>query len=48
MEAEEAGIKQVETLGPATLMPRLPGIRQTYAVHVFQKLGYRIVRESRW
>jgi predicted RNA binding protein YcfA (HicA-like mRNA interferase family) len=27
-------------------MPRLPGISQKEAVRVFQKLGYRIVRES--
>ena len=27
-------------------MPRLPGISQKDAVRVFQKLGYRIVRES--
>jgi predicted RNA binding protein YcfA (HicA-like mRNA interferase family) len=27
-------------------MPRLPGISQKQAVQVFQKLGYRIVRES--
>ena len=27
-------------------MPRLPGISQKQAVRVFQKLGYRIVRES--
>ena len=27
-------------------MPRLPGIRQKQAVRVFQKLGYRVVRES--
>jgi predicted RNA binding protein YcfA (HicA-like mRNA interferase family) len=27
-------------------MPRLPGISQKEAVRVFQKLGYRVVRES--
>ena len=27
-------------------MPRLPGISQKQAVRVFQKLGYRVVRES--
>ena len=27
-------------------MPRLPGISQKEAVKVFQKLGYRVVRES--
>jgi predicted RNA binding protein YcfA (HicA-like mRNA interferase family) len=27
-------------------MPRLPGISQSDAVRVFQKLGYRIVRQS--
>ena len=27
-------------------MPRLPGIRQRDAVRVFEKLGYRIARES--
>lgn len=27
-------------------MPRLPGIRQREAVRVFEKLGYRIVRQS--
>jgi predicted RNA binding protein YcfA (HicA-like mRNA interferase family) len=27
-------------------MPRLPGISQKDAVRVFQKLGYRVVRES--
>ncbi|MFM7456123.1 MAG: type II toxin-antitoxin system HicA family toxin [Vulcanococcus sp.] len=27
-------------------MPRLPGISQKDAVRVFQKLGYRIARES--
>jgi|694.fasta_scaffold06624_13 hypothetical protein len=27
-------------------MPRLPGISQRQAVRVFQKLGYRVVRES--
>ena len=27
-------------------MPRLPGVSQKDAVRVFQKLGYRIVRES--
>jgi hypothetical protein len=27
-------------------MPRLPGISQKQAVRVFQKLGYRIARES--
>ena len=27
-------------------MPRLPGISQREAVRVFQKLGYRVVRES--
>ena len=27
-------------------MPRLPGISQKEAVQVFQKLGYRVVRES--
>ena len=27
-------------------MPRLPGIGQQDAVRVFQKLGYRIVRQS--
>ena len=27
-------------------MPRLPGISQKEAVRVFQKIGYRIVRES--
>ncbi len=27
-------------------MPKLPGIRQRDAVRVFEKLGYRIARES--
>jgi predicted RNA binding protein YcfA (HicA-like mRNA interferase family) len=27
-------------------MPRLPGISQKEAVQVFQKLGYRVARES--
>lgn len=27
-------------------MPRLPGINQRDAVRVFEKLGYRIVRQS--
>ena len=27
-------------------MPRLPGVSQKDAVRVFQKLGYRVVRES--
>ncbi|GAA5484339.1 hypothetical protein Hsar01_03583 [Haloferula sargassicola] len=27
-------------------MPRLPGIGQRDAVRVFQKIGYRVVRES--
>lgn len=27
-------------------MPRLPDISQKEAVRVFQKLGYRVVRES--
>ena len=27
-------------------MPRLPGIRQQDAVRVFEKLGYRIARQS--
>ena len=27
-------------------MPRLPGISQKEAVRVFQKLGFRVVRES--
>ncbi len=27
-------------------MPRLPGISQKEAVQVFQKLGFRVVRES--
>ncbi len=27
-------------------MPRIPGIRHQDAVRVFQKLGYRIVRQS--
>ncbi|NDC35425.1 MAG: addiction module toxin, HicA family [Synechococcaceae bacterium WB9_2_112] len=27
-------------------MPRLPGVSQQEAVRVFQKLGYRVVRES--
>lgn len=27
-------------------MPKLPGVSQKDAVHVFQKLGFRIVRES--
>ena len=27
-------------------MPRLPGIHQREAVRVFEKLGYRIVRQS--
>jgi hypothetical protein len=27
-------------------MPRLPGISQKEAVRLFQKLGYRVVRES--
>ena len=27
-------------------MPRLPGISQKEAVRAFQKLGYRVVRES--
>ena len=27
-------------------MPRLPGISQKQAVRVFEKLGYRVVRES--
>ncbi|MFP4282130.1 MAG: type II toxin-antitoxin system HicA family toxin [Opitutales bacterium] len=27
-------------------MPKLPGISQQDAIRVFQKLGYRVVRES--
>jgi len=27
-------------------MPKIPGISQREAVRVFQKLGYRVVRES--
>jgi predicted RNase H-like HicB family nuclease/predicted RNA binding protein YcfA (HicA-like mRNA interferase family) len=46
-EAEENGVQRVEEAEVIVWpMPKIPGVNQHDAIRIFQKLGYRIVRQS--